>query len=260
MSATPEQLKHTSDVDRVNWAKETLTNSSSTGSYSEDAYKKNSGRLQQEQFESKVRERNASYREGLECLQGCERKSFDIGDITRYARARRAAERLLEPELFDARRSFARRRRFVRNQRCISHITHKILGDPDRKERRVARKAGCPLPRTRCVVFFGRATFSGIKGHVVVARKKLIRSLARESLVVLVDEHNTSKLCPLDYQELVDALLTTTSEKRERLRQCSNCQYGPFVCDRDLIGGCNIVQKAFYQLCGRRLEALYPQH
>jgi hypothetical protein len=52
------------------------------------------------------------------------------------------------------------------------------------------------------VVFFGRGAWGGVKGHVSVPRKSLIRQLACRALVVLVDEYCTSKLCPLDFIEL----------------------------------------------------------
>eukprot|EP00952_Eustigmatos_sp_NYUAD-ZCMA_P012602 50571-Eustigmatos_ZCMA.PRE.1 len=66
-----------------------------------------------------------------------------------------------------------------------------------------SRGTASSLERSQ-VVSFGRALFTGVKGHVIVPRKKLIRTLACRALVVLIDEFNTSKLCPYDFKELTD--------------------------------------------------------
>lgn len=220
------------------------------GSYSESTYIKNTARDLQARKEVRRREINQRYRWSLEQLNGVLKKSFDVNVLEAYARQRVLSDPGLQEELLDRTRSFHRRLRFIKTQQCLEHMTHKILGESSRYKRQKMRRQGIDLNLNK-VVFFGRALFSGTKGHVTVPRKKLIRTLACKATVVLVNEYNTSKLCPYDF-----AILEDGYEKRVRLCQTEFHQ-GPFSCDRDVIGAANIAQKAIFELLGARLEAFY---
>lgn len=228
-------------------------------SYSEDLYKINSGRFQRDLHEKKRRESNPMYQESLRLLSTTSRKTFDPDVLTAYAQVRAVAESALEKELHDIKRSALRRKSFVRRQLCVAHIAHKILGGADRQERRIARREGYVhlLRQQSKIVFFGRALFSGTRGHVTVPRKCLIRQLATLALVVLTNEFNTSKLCPLDFQVLQDVSDDCYGIEK-RIRQCETANHGLFSADRDIIGGINIGQKAVFHLLGRPLTAFYP--
>ena len=87
--------------------------------------------------------------------------------------------------------------------------------------------------------------------------KTILRVLSAYSLVVLVNEHGTSKYCPLDFKELFDS----GEVKGDRVRVCPTSLGGAshITADRDAIGGTNICQKGVYQLLGRKLEAFYRE-
>lgn len=226
-----------------------------SASYSEERYKKNTGRLQAEEKEQQRRQHIQSYKNSLEMLNQVHKKTFDIGKMTTYATARRNATFGLEQELHNRKRSIHRRTRFVRTQRTIAHIAFTVGGGPCRSERRALRKKTEEmLERRKKIIFFGRAQWSGVKGHVTVPRKKLIHVLACNHLVLLVDEYCTSKLCPYDFQELQDI--------GDRVRQCQTVTHGAtvdqlFTMDRDVIGSMNILQKGMFHLLGRDLVHFY---
>jgi hypothetical protein len=219
---------------------------------SEDWYVQKSGRADDQKREAMRRMARPSYSDALEALQGTRRKSFSLDDVLEYARARRRAEPGLEAELHDIARSAVRRTRFVRTQKCMANLAHQVLRGDDRKPRRIAKKRGQEYAMPARVVFFGRGSWGGIRGHVSVPRKSLIRQLASRALVVLVDEHCTSKLCPLDFTELC-----SSDNPENRIRQCQTANHGEFSADRDVIGSVNIGQKAVYELSGRRLGVFY---
>lgn len=174
------------------------------GSYSEDRYKKNTGRPQAEEKERSRRQNVQSYKESLQILSQVHKKTFDLETMTLYAEARFRADPGMAQELHNKKRSIHRRKRFVRTQRTIAHIAYTIGGGPSRSDRRELRKKKEGMLERRKVVFFGRGQWTGVKGHVTVPRKKLIHVLACNYLVLLVDEYCTSKLCPYDFSELQD--------------------------------------------------------
>lgn len=183
------------------------------GSYSEERYKNNTGRLLAEAKERQRRKHVQSYKESLEMLNQVYKKTLDLGNMTLYATARCSAAFGLEQELHNKKRSIHRRTRFARTQRTIAHIAFTIGGGPSRSERRaLCKKKDEMLERRKKVIFFGRGQWSCVKGHVTVPRKKLIHVLACNHLVLLVDEYCTSKLCPYDFQALQDI--------GDRVRQC----------------------------------------
>jgi len=220
------------------------------GSYSEDRYKKNIGRPQAEEKERCRRQNVQSYQESLQVLGQVHKKTFDLETMTLYANARFQADPGMAQELHNKKRSIHRRKRFVRTQRTIAHISYTIGGGPSRSDRRKLRKKKEDMLERRKVVFFGRGQWTGVKGHVTVPRKKLIHVLACNYLVILVDEYCTSKLCPYDFSELQDM--------GNRIRQCETENHGATATmDRDVIGSMNILQKGAFHLLGRNLQPLY---
>jgi len=223
-------------------------------SYSEDRYKKNTGRPQAEEKERSRRQNVQSYKESLQILSLGHKKTFDLDTMTVYAEVRFRADPGMAQELHSKKRSIHRRKRFVRTQRTIAHIAYTIGGGPSRSDRRKLRKKKEDMLERRKVVFFGKGQWTGVRGHVTVPRKKLIHVLACNYLVLLVDEYCTSKLCPYDFSELQDM--------GNRIRQCETENHGAtadqlFTMDRDVIGSMNILQKGVYHLLGRNLQPLY---
>lgn len=123
-------------------ARHSMLNQAKTqsGSYSEQRYKNNTGRLQAEEKERQRRQNVQSYKDSLEMMNQVYKKTLDIGKMTLYATARRNAAFGLEQELHDRKRSIHRRKRFVRTQRTIAHISFTIGEGPSRSERRALRK------------------------------------------------------------------------------------------------------------------------
>lgn len=221
------------------------------GSYSETEYIKNTGREEAALLEKRRRTINEAYGAALASLVGSQKKTLSIVVLEDYARRRAHATEDMQAELLSRIRSLHRRIRFIKIQRCIDHMAHRILGDPNRYKRaRERRQRPWAIHEGHPVVFFGRALFSGTKGHVTVPRKKLIRALGCRATVVLVDEYNTSKLCPIDFSVLRNG-------DENRLRLCNQENHGGFSCDRDVIGAVNIAQKAIFELLGRPLAPLY---
>ena len=252
-------------------APETATTSlADSGYYSAEQLLRATKRTHAKNLELVRRHKNASYKASLESLSGTVSRTYNLNKMTEYAKARRQSDPCRVPELLSVFRSVNRRVRFRHIQRNISNMVHKILGEPSRRDRRTQRKK---LGRESSkppwyVFFFGRALFSRTRGHVVVPRKAVVRALACRGVVVLTNEYNTSKLCPLDYKPLYDVHQDDQSEQGQiqeqvRLRQCptehpASGNGVSFPCDRDIIGSTNILQKSLYELWGKPLEAFYP--
>ena len=110
------------------------------------------------------------------------------------------------------------------------------------------------------VVFFGDGTFaSSAKGHMSVPKKSLVKLLAARGLVFLLDEYNTSKMCPCGKCELEDK--PDEKNKGTRLRchkatgpESSCCvldAFGPLKVDRDSLAVVNLAQCASRALTGK---------
>lgn len=227
-----------------------------TGSYSTAELLRDTKRDRFKKLEVTRRNTNLDYNQACTrlCTGGVVKKTFSLHKMTEYAKARAEADPLRVSELMNIHRSVQRRIRFRRTQRTISHIVHKMTGEPSRAQRRWYKKQyDRPLKLPRYVFFFGRALFHTTKGRVSVPRKAIIRGLVQKGLVLLSDEYNTSKLCPIDYSILIDA-------EEKRVRQCPTDNHGAqSTWDRDEdIGASNILQKSLYELCGKPIAAFYP--
>lgn len=108
------------------------------------------------------------------------------------------------------------------------------------------------------VMLFGKACFSAKKGRASAPRKALIREMASRGVVLMVNEHNTSKKCPGCFKDTVE-------DKERRIRSCTNfkvgspeesCRLHPltpvFEMDRDDVGSTNIGMRGFGQLLGQK--------
>lgn len=118
------------------------------------------------------------------------------------------------------------------------------------KERRVREG------RTRVVVFGDGSFPAAHRRHQAVPRKSLLRMLADRSVVLLLDEYNTSKLCPCCGEELRDVeggAKGKKGERGERLRICKSTDRGgkhacdlfrahPRGLDRDELACCNFAR------------------
>jgi len=228
------------------------------GYYTKDELLRATKRTKFKDLEDQRTAQIEAYRETKARLSVTIRRTYNLGEMEEYAKARVLSNDALVAELLNVHRSYQRRIRFRHIQRNITNIVHKIIGEPSRKRRHWTKKYGPGKyqPPRRCI-FFGRALFSGTRGCVSVPRKAIIRALGCRFLVLLVNEFNTSKLCPIDYYILTDII---NDENEDRLRQCPTAHHGEnFTCDRDIIGATNILQKSIYEMCGRRIAAFYPQ-
>ena len=228
----------------------------SSADYPKDVFLEKSGRSFSTRQEVSRRERNLEYKKSLHLLaSGVVKKTYNLRLMTDYCKVRMEADPLRRQEMLDIRRSFLRRQRFVSTQKTLHHMSQKIM---HRRKRDVRKSRHHNVPVRRKIVFFGSALFAGARGHVRVPRKQLLHTLACSSLVILVNEYNTSKCCPLDFESVQDS----HSLQGDRIRQCPTVKPGTlqthFEGDRDDIGGINICQKGFYQLLDRRLAPLYP--
>ena len=78
------------------------------------------------------------------------------------------------------------------------------------------------------IVFFGDGDFSSShKGHVTIPKKKILKSLATRGLTFLLDEYNTSKMCPCGKAELEDVCLNDDIKSNGTRLRCHKKTNGP---------------------------------
>ena len=109
--------------------------------------------------------------------------------------------------------------------RCYNHLQYRC--GRTSKERREGTK--------RRIVFFGDGQFKcTLRGNPSIPKKRLLKLMAVRGLTVLLDEYNTSKMCPCGHAELVN-LKTTTNGKRVRVHKTDGgvCSVLKRVDDRD---------------------------
>ena len=99
------------------------------------------------------------------------------------------------------------------------------------------------------IVFFDDAGFGAtMKGHNAIPKKKILRELCHRGLTILLDEYNTSKMCPCGSHELV----TKAGRFRGHKTDGSFCSYLSLSCDRDFLAVMNMLQCAIRALRGIR--------
>ena len=98
---------------------------------------------------------------------------------------------------------------------------------------RQERKSKCE----RRLIFFGDAQFScTMRGNPSIPKKKLLKQMAVRGLTVLLDEYNTSKMCPCGNAELTNQIRSNNG-KRVRVHKTDGdvCNVLEVVKDRDEI-------------------------
>ena len=139
-------------------------------------------------------------------------------------------------------------------------------------ERRSERKRNAGIP---IVVFFGNGRFqAGGYGHALgsasliiiglrptVPKKALLKLLCTRGPTVLLDEYNTSKMCPCGKAELETKQVTSNGDSRVRCHKAAGsgdnipCSVAPLLdaskipMDRDILATLNMLQCA---ACGVR--------
>lgn len=200
-----------------------------------DEYHEAIGSKNFQRFEKNRRTLNPQYQESIVNMRKVSNKTTDIVKLNDYIKKRLEYEEMREAELINSTRRGYHFYVFRRQQKAIANIVKNVLGDKQNQ-----------------VILFGNGTFSpGGHGYACVPKKKFIRQFAQHSVVVLVDEYCTSKLCPLCFSEL------KTSDQKERIRMCTTVTENStcFEADRDSIGAINILQKGVYRLLNNPLPA-----
>ena len=109
----------------------------------------------------------------------------------------------------------------------------------------------------KVVVFFGDGAFkSAYKGHISIPKKKILKELASRGLTILLDEYNTSKMCPCG----TSALQNKNTSKGCRLRChttdgsdnkcCIENTLGAENMDRDVLAVLNLTMCTQHALLG----------
>ena len=116
----------------------------------------------------------------------------------------------------------------------------------------------------RRIIFMGDGTFSHSRKHAPVPKKQVVKTLAVRGPVVLLDEYNTSKMCPCGTSELQDK--PSTDNDIHRLRCHKVCGQGGPCCvesvltpakmDRDVLATINFLLCAGCAVGGRER----PEH
>ena len=141
---------------------------------------------------------------------------------------------------------------------CSKQRLVNFLKVADRIFDRASRRRNEIPPKDRHqtrVAFMGDGTFGHRKGHAPVPKKKLVRSLAVRGPTVVMDEYNTSKMCPCGTSELKNV------HESHRLRChktvgldgpcCVECSLGAENMDRDVLAIINFLLCARCALDGK---------
>ena len=168
----------------------------------------------------------------------------------------RVADRLFRRESLRYERAY---KKVATNKRADSELRSTI-----RKHVQVLECQRKNAPHKQ-VVFFGDGTFSAsMKGHISVPKKSLVKLLAARGLVFLLDEYNTSKMCPCGHYELEDKPDEKNKGTRLRCHKatgpgspcCVLDAFGPLKGDRDSLAVVNLAQCASCALTGKER----PEH
>ena len=160
----------------------------------------------------------------------------------------RVADKLFKRETLCLKREVARSPRASRCEESYQKLKKEI--DRRRNERRHGSKS---------VVLFGDGTFTHQKKHVPIPKKLIIKALAIRGLTILVDEFNTSKMCPCGQSELCN-VEETVPGSRLRCHKATGPEspccvldaIGSAKMDRDVLATANIC------ICGA--HALQKKH
>ena len=170
-------------------------------------------------FEEQRRLKNPMYKEAISCLSD-ECLNHDTATLASYIGVRDKFSKTLNEELMSSERTRLRWVRHRAQQRACRHVARQIAGrclaaaefksqhrlekkarshgdqnDEIQKRLELREQLRQQLKRLRVnVVVFGKGTF----GHGAAGpcpRKRLIKKLAETTIVILIDEYYTSKMC-----------------------------------------------------------------
>ena len=111
-------------------------------------------------------------------------------------------------------------------------------------------------------LFFGDGDFSGShKGHISMPTKKVLKSLATRGLTSLLDEYNTSKMCPCGKAELEDVCLHDNMPASNGIR-CHKKTSGPECkcCIESILGKESMDRDVFLVQCGHKHVIVRNHH
>ena len=217
-------------------------------------WKEGSGRAQFEKGEADCRQQQPEYDIAISALRETRKRCASFAELENHCKIVFSGNHLqaLRAQLVTLAQS---KIRWARTRRTVSHISKVADRIFDRASRR--RNHGIP-PKDRHqtrVAFMGDGTFGHRKGHAPVPKKKLIRSLAVRGPTVVMDEYNTSKMCPCGTSELKNV------HESHRLRChktvglggpcCVECSLGAENMDRDVLAIINFLLCARCALDGK---------
>lgn len=178
------------------------------------------------------------YKKALETLAKCRRRTAEASNWIEYAEHAVATLSARSSELLTHHRAKHKWKRCQILQRHLSRTADylfdrkslrecrampstMVLSDAQRtrlvSELRMKRQGKRENPKQH-VVFFGDGTFGHQKGGAAIPKKKLLHQLATRGCTVLLDECNTSKMCPSGTKLANDTTICTTDNETVRVR------------------------------------------
>ena len=113
--------------------------------------------------------------------------------------------------------------------------------------------------RGKTVVFFGNGDFkSSMPGQLSTPKKKILHALCHRGMTVLLDEFNTSKMCPCGQSELMKASGRQRAHKQSINNNVTDCAFlkNSETKDRDVLAIINMALAAVCTLKGKQ----WPLH
>ncbi|CAM9400511.1 unnamed protein product [Sphacelaria rigidula] len=195
-----------------------------------DDYRRDTRASRSDEYET-FRRRGRSYGEAIDRLRNNKKRTSCLTLFIQYCKSWSRNGSVVFQETLQKERKILRFSRFRATQKTLAKIADQYMGNVGEACR---------------VMLFGKASFSAKKGRASAPRKAKIREMASRGVVLMVDEHNTSKKCPGCFEDTVE-------DKERRIRSCKNfkvgspgesCRLHPltseFEMDRDDIGSTNI--------------------
>ena len=244
MSADPGQAKviNVSSATASTWAKQDpgVILKTSTCVFGDD-YRRDTLASRSDEYET-FRRKDQPYGVAIDRLSNEKKRTSCLATFVQYCKSWCANGPALFLETLQTGRKFMRFDRFRATQKTLAKIADKYMGH---------------VEDTCRIMLFGKASFRAQKGRASAPRKALIREMASRGVVLMVNEHNTSKKCPGCGEDTVE-------DKERRIRSCKNFKIGSpeescrlhrltpeFEMDRDNVGSTNIGMRGFGQLLGK---------
>ena len=238
-----------------------IANKATQTSLSKQEWMQESGRHYQGEVETKRRLQNKAYGNALDSLAQTRRRCAESKTFSCFAKEAMSTLTDRNSELMHKKRCLFRWRCEKRLQgflarvadtafdrtssRLKRRVNYALLDEVERNDlrdklwQRRKEKREC---NNRRIVFFGDGQFlCTMRGNPSIPKKKLLKLMAVRGLTVLIDEYNTSKMCPCGCAELCDLSKTTaidrslTNGKRVRVHKTDggDCNVLKQVDDRD---------------------------